>query len=116
MFLDTFKGDSRMLQGYLKYVPRVFQGNFMAVSKTYQGCLKKVSSVFQENFKKTFLGCFQNVSIKFCFVILLLHGGEGAEGGLVNLITLSVLARSGSLCYLTIYTLHTVCEKIESWN
>ena len=31
VFPDTFKGDSRELQGYLKEVQRVFQGSFKKV-------------------------------------------------------------------------------------
>ena len=47
MFLDIFKGDSLELQGYLKEVQRVFQGNFKAVSKTF----KEVSRVFKGRLK-----------------------------------------------------------------
>ena len=43
--------DSRELQGYLKEVQRMFQGTF---------------------------GCFKNVSMKFCFAILLLHGSNSS--------------------------------------
>ena len=42
MFLNTFKADSRELQGYLKEVQRVFQGIFKAVSKMFHECFNKV--------------------------------------------------------------------------
>ena len=72
---------------YLKEVSREFQGSFKHVLRKFQGCLRIVSSMFQENFeKKKFQGFFKNISMDFCFAILLLHGTQQAtqaEGGLV---------------------------------
>ena len=42
MFRETFKGDSREVQGYPKEGQRVFQGNVKAVSKTFQESFKVV--------------------------------------------------------------------------
>ena len=59
LFLETFKGDSRELQGYLKEVQRMFQGSFKDVLRKFQGCyskcqvcFKKISMVFQEYFNE----------------------------------------------------------------
>ena len=57
-------------------VQRKFQGSFKDVLRKFQGCLKKVSGVFQENFIKMSHGCFKNVSMKFCFTMLLVHGSH----------------------------------------
>ena len=38
LFLETFNGDSRGLQGYLKEVQRMFQGSFKDVLRKFQGC------------------------------------------------------------------------------
>ena len=58
MFLETFKGDSRELQGYLKEVQR--GGGFKRVSRQFQKCFTKVSRVesvegFQENWGSNWL-------------------------------------------------------------
>ena len=54
---ETFKGDSRKLQGYPKKVQWVFHGSFKAVLKKCQVCSKKISNnkvprVFQECFNE----------------------------------------------------------------
>ena len=73
MFLESFKGDLREPQG----VEKKCKGCFKVVSKMLDSrVLKKVSSAFQENFKNKFQGCFKNVLMKFCFVILMLHGSH----------------------------------------
>ena len=48
-----------------------------------QRCFKEVLRVFKESvmcvlrkYHKKFQGCFKNVSMKFCFAILLLHGSQ----------------------------------------
>ena len=63
----------------------LFQWSLKDVSLKYQGCFIKVSwigsfkSVWREFWEcfmgvsKMFQGCFKNVSIKFCFAILLFH-------------------------------------------
>ena len=88
-----------MFEGSFKCGARKFQGSFSCVSRTVEGCsekylkviqgnLKKVQSLFQGSFKdvqgsfkkvsglfyESFQGSFKNVSFKFCFAILLLHG------------------------------------------
>ena len=97
-----FTGVLSGFQVYLKIIERVFEGSFNGVSRKTEGCserplkviqgnlkeaqivcqwifkcvkgsLKKVSSEFQENFKT-----FKNVSLKFCFIILLLHGNHSS--------------------------------------
>ena len=70
-----------MIQGYLKEVQRVFQeslSSFKDILRKFQGCLKKVQIVFEESvkcvsrkFHKKFQECFKNLSMKFCFAILL---------------------------------------------
>ena len=56
MFPDTFKGDSRELQGYIKEIHMVSQVGFKDILRKFQVCLNKVLSMFQENFKKSFMG------------------------------------------------------------
>ena len=54
---------------YLKEVKRVLQGNFKGVSWVFEDNL----SLLQVNLKSLkFYGCFKNISIRFCFAILLL--------------------------------------------
>ena len=59
---------------------RKFQGNFKGVSKKIEGQFqrhsKEVSRAFKESvqFQIKCQGCFKNVSMKVCFVILLFHG------------------------------------------
>ena len=57
----------------------------LKVSKRFKGCLKVVSKMFQGRFEggkehvkcvsrkfhKNFQGCFKNLSMKFCFAIML---------------------------------------------
>ena len=77
MFLETFKGDLRDLQGYQKEVKRAFRESFKTVDRCiwkFQECLRKVISVFQEKFKKKLSRVFQTYFKKFCFAIYLLHG------------------------------------------
>ena len=42
MFLETFKGDPSELEGYLKEVQMVFEGNFKAISKMFSASFKGV--------------------------------------------------------------------------
>ena len=66
MLLETFQGDSRELQGYLKEVQILFHGSFKEdVLRKFHGCLKKYQVCIKKISRK--------VSSKFCFVILLLH-------------------------------------------
>ena len=87
MFLDTFKGDSRQLQGYLKEVQRVFRESFKEGSRVFKESVKCVSRKFQR--------CFMNVLIKFLrfFCCMDLIAATRAEGGLVllNLVCLNYI-------------------------
>ena len=70
-----FKKASRVSERSSKGVSREFQGSFKDVFRKFQGGFKRVSRMFQENFKiKEFPGYFKNVSMVFCFAILLLDG------------------------------------------
>ena len=55
MFLETLKGDSRELQGYLKKsqmgVSRQFQRRFKKVSRVLKESVKCLSRKFQKKFK-----------------------------------------------------------------
>ena len=49
---ETFKRDSRELQGYLREVEIAFKESFRDFLRKFQGCLKNDSSVFHKSFKK----------------------------------------------------------------
>ena len=65
MFLDSLKGDSRELQGYIKEVQGMFKGSFNAVSKSFKGSFKGVYRKCQVCFKKISKESFKGVSIMF---------------------------------------------------
>ena len=75
VFEGSFKCVSKKIEGYSErhlkviLIQRVFLGSFKGV----KGSFKKVSSVCLGKFQEMFQGFFNNVSLKFCFVILLLH-------------------------------------------
>ena len=90
IFQGSFKGASRKINWCSEKPLKKIQGRFK-VSKTnsksvlweFQRRVKKVSRVFKESvrcvsrkFHKKSQGCFKNVSMKFCFSILLLHGSH----------------------------------------
>ena len=55
---------------------RECQGSFKDILRKFQGCLKKSVKCVSRKFQKKLQGCFENVSMKFCYVILLLHGSH----------------------------------------
>ena len=70
MFKESVKCVSRMYQeslkdvnGCLREVSKVFQGRFKGVTES----VKCVSRKFYKKFQR----CFRNLSMKFCFTILL---------------------------------------------
>ena len=84
-----FKGASRVPKRSSEGGWREFHDSLKDVLRKFQGCLKKVLSVFQDQNK--FQGRFKNVSMTFCFAMLLLRGSHRsrAEGGLVYQYSLS---------------------------
>ena len=90
MFQETFEGDSRELQWYLKEnqrcfkdVFRKFQGCLRKFSREFQGCLKKVQGSLKKDQKKRFQGRFdEGLLLQFCWCIDLIAAYQ-AEGGLV---------------------------------
>ena len=76
MFLETFKGTSRVFKRSSKGVSREFQGGFKDVLRKFQGRLKIVSSVFQENVTKSIQGASKKFPSSFVFAILMLHGSH----------------------------------------
>ena len=45
VFIESFKGVSKKLQGCFKEVSRKFQGNFKGVSRMFQGCFKRLKDI-----------------------------------------------------------------------
>ena len=90
VFQGCFKGVSRKIEVSSESSFRVIQGSFKVcirsskgVSRQFHRCFKKVLRVFRESVKcvsrkfyEKFQGYFKNISMKFCFVILLLHGSH----------------------------------------
>ena len=72
LFLDNFKGDSRLSKRSSKGVSREFEGSIKDVLRVFKESVKRVLRKFQKKVQ----GCFKNVLMKFCFAKLLLHGSH----------------------------------------
>ena len=72
VFLDNFKGAWKVSKWSSKGVSREFRGSFKDILRVSKESIKCVSRIFQKKCQR----CFKNVSMKFCFSILLVLGSH----------------------------------------